>query len=447
MNGRMRGWRRWLPVGVAAVWGFPAAASAESEVNILLNKLVEKGILNNSDAGQIRREIEETKESRNKQLAKEIVPDSARNWKWKGDLRLRDEYRNLQGTGADRHRVRIRFRYGVEAKVNDELKVVSRIATGTTLGGSVSGSTATTPSDEPISTNKTFDDFFRKKPIVLDLAYAEYTPVLASPDAKVQLLGGVMEGPLWTVSQLVWDADLGWDGLAAKGSYRLGETASVFSNNGVFLLDSDESEPATLWVTQAGVMLTPFSAAGDPLAKNFKLTAALAYHDYVNTANSAKAGTDPITRESDNTTATDFNQLNPSVELASVVAEIPTALFWDWVHNTTASSHGNDGFVIGVKLGKATTPWSLKNGWEAGYMFERLERDAAFDEFVDSDFAGGGTNRRGNVAWVTFATLTNSTFGCKYFFNQRNLRNFGAGVTLTEDFHEDRVQLDWTTKF
>jgi hypothetical protein len=98
-------------------------------------------------------------------------------------------------------------------------------------------------------------------------------------------------------------------------------------------------------------------------------------------------------------------------------------------------------------VGKATVPWSLTKGWEAGYMFERLEPDAAFDEFVDSDFGGGGTNRRGNVIWVTLATLKNSTFGAKYFFKQDTLKNFGSGASLTREFREDRLQLDWVTKF
>src|SRR3989338_2452723 len=117
--GHLRGevrkpWRRWL-VGatvLVAASCLPGATQAASEVDILLNKLVEKGVLTNVEAGLIRREVSETKETRNKELAKEIVPDSARNWKWKGDLRLRNEYRNQEGSGSNVNRQRIRFRYG-----------------------------------------------------------------------------------------------------------------------------------------------------------------------------------------------------------------------------------------------------------------------------------------------------------------------------------------------
>jgi len=428
----MRALKRWMLAGAVALSCLPQAAQAESEVDILLNMLVENGTLTAVQAGHVRREINETKEKRNALLAKELVPDSARNWKWKGDLRLRDEARNRQGSGNDTHRSRIRFRYGFEGTVSDELKATARIATGSTT--------------DPISTNQNFDTFLNKKTIILDLANLEYTPSVPGI-SKASVVGGIMENPMWTVTPMVWDGDLSWDGVALKVSQELGPT-TLFSNSGVFSLDTDETETAALWVTQAGASFKPFADAEEELMKNLKLTGALAYHDYRNVANSAKAGTDPITRESDNTSgAKNFNQLNPSIELASQVAELPFSLFGDWVHNASASSTGNDGYAVGVKLGKAAIPWSLTKGWEAGYMFERLERDAAFDEFVDSDFGGGGTNRRGNVAWITLAVLKNSTFGVKGFFRQDALNNFGSGASLTQEFREDRFQMDWVTKF
>ncbi len=419
----MKHWTQWMLVGALALGSLPGVAGAASEVDILLDKLVEKGVLTNVEAGLIRREIAETKETRNKELTKEIVPDSARNWKWKGDIRLRNEYRNKVTTGADRNRQRIRFRYGVEAKVNDQLKVAARIATGST--------------SDPVSTNQSFDTFFNKKTIVLDQAYLQYTPEMPGI-SKLQLTGGMMENPLWTVGPLVWDSDLTWDGGAANISQEVGP-ATLFANGGLFSLDTDETESASLWVAQGGASVKLLPDAEEEALKNLKLTSALAYHDYRNVANSAKAGTDPITREGQNTAgAKDFNQLNPSVELASMVGGIPVAGFGDWVHNVSAGTERNDGFQAGFKLGKATTPWSFKNGWEGGYFYQELEEDAAFDEFTDSDFNDGGTNSKGHGFWVTLATLKNSTFGVKYL-KAEQLK--GAKT------NEDRVQMDWVTKF
>ena len=91
-----------------------------------------------------------------------------------------------------------------------------------------------------------------------------------------------------------------------------------------------------------------------------------------------------------------------------------------------------------LRVGKATTPWDLKKGWEAGYFYERLDADAAFDAFVDSDFGGGGTNHKGGVWYATLATLKSSTATLKYFT---------ADEVKGAKSREDRLQVDWVTKF
>ncbi len=333
----------WLLAALFLIGASPTMARAESEVDILLDKLVEKGILTKDEAVSVRGEIAGTKEARNKQIAKEIVPDSARNWKWSGDLRLRDEYRDRQGTGNDVHRQRIRFRFGSEGKINDSLKGKFRLSTGTDTDRE-----STLGSADPVSPNDTFDDFFRKKPIVLDLANVEWTPEVPGL-TKLTLVGGIIENPLWTVTPMVWDPDLSWDGAAIKVNQEVGPIA-FFSNAGAFALDSDESEEASLWVAQGGASVKVLPDASDEFSKNLKLATALAYHNYVNVANAVNAGTDPITREADNVTATDFNQVNSSIELSSQLNEVPFSVFGDWVHNTAASSAGNEGFTIGAKV-------------------------------------------------------------------------------------------------
>ncbi len=437
----MTKWRHWLKLGalITAVTCLPGISFAASEVDILLEKLVEKGVLSNIDAGIIRKEITETKEARNKEIAKDIVPTSARNWNWKGDIRLRNEFRDGEGDsstattntgrGTDNrvNRQRIRFRFGTEGKVAENLKANFRLATGT--------------AGDPVSTNQSFDVNFTKVSIFLDSANLEWTPAVPGI-TKTTLIGGIMENPLWTVGPMVFDGDTTFHGLAGKVSQEMGPV-TVFTNNGIFVLDTDETEPSALWMAQLGASakLFPDAALDDEFLVNLKLTGAVAYHDYMNTYRNAsgRADTDPLVREAQNTSAAeDFNQLNPTVELSSVVAGVPFSLFSDFVHNYGGENGANNGFQFGVKLGKATTPWSLKNGWEAGYFFQRLEQDAAYDEFADSDFLDGGTNNHGNVFWITLATLKNSTAGIK-FFKTENLK--GAKDT------ETRIQMDWVTKF
>ncbi len=427
-------------VGAFVLSCFPGAAWAESDVDILLNKLVEKGVLSGVEAGQIRREISDGKEAHSKQIAKDLVPDSSRNWRWSGDLRLREEYRNRTGSGTDTNRQRIRFRYGFEAKVTDALKVGARLATGSTT--------------DAVSTNQTLNTAFNHKPILLDRAFVAYTPEISGL-TDTRLAGGILETPFWWVGPLVWDEDLNFDGLTMHVAKDLTPMATVFTNDGLFVLQSDVNETANLWSAQGGVTIKPFpTELENELEKNLKLTAAVAYHDYQNVTNPfsengafAQAGGSSSTAAATPTTAqlkgnsagvADFNLLNPNFEIASQYADIPFSLFGDWVHNTGVSESGN-GFMIGVKAGKARIPFDLRKGWEAGYYFERLEPDATFGPFTDSDFGnGGGTNHRGHVYWVKLATLKNSVLQLKYS-NTRQVVGTKANA--------DTFQTDWVTKF
>lgn len=437
----MRRWRQWLYGGVLvfAIVSLPGGAFAASEMDILLDKLVEKGILTNVEAGLVRREVQETKEERNKQLAKEIVPDSARNWKWKGDIRLRDEFRNRIGSGTDINRTRIRFRYGFEAKVNDELKVGARIATGSTT--------------DPVSTNQSLNTAFNHKNFLLDRAFAEYTPAIPGI-TKLKVTGGVIENPFWIVGPLVWDDDLNFDGVAAHLEQEIGPV-TVFTNDGLFSLQTDVTEAATLWSAQAGAIVKLVPDSEEEVLKNLKFTSAVSYHDYQNVTNpfsennafalaggsTAGAGTGaPSTAQLKGNSAfvNDFNLINPTVELSSQYRDVPFSLFGDWIHNTEVQNGLSNGSQIGLKVGKARIPFDVLKGWEAGYFFERLEPDATFGPFTDSDFGNGGTNHRGHVWWFKLAMLKNSTLGFKYF-NTQEVKGSKANA--------DTLQLDWVTAF
>lgn len=424
----MRRWTRGFVAAAIALIGLPGPMWAASEVDILMGKLVQKGILSASEAEEIRQEIAATKRDRNQQLAKELVPDSSRTWAWSGDLRLRNEYRNRTGSGNDVNRQRIRFRYGVDAKVADNLKVGARLATGST--------------NDPISTNQSFNTAFNHKTIVLDRALVEYTPEIPGV-TDTKLAGGIIPNPFWTVGQLVWDDDLSFDGAAVHLAKTLGPV-TLFTNDGLFSLTTDVTEAASLWSAQGGATLTPFTDSDNELLNSMKVTGALAYHDYKNVTNpvSEQGATSTIATaggpKGNSAALGDLNLLNPTVEISSQLVGVPFGIFGEWVHNTAVAS-GAGGFQIGARVGRASTPLDLKKGWEGGYYFEELAPDATFGAFTDSDFGSGGTNHRGHVYWLKFATLKNSSLQLKYF-NTREVK----GPTKN---HADTFQADWVTKF
>ncbi len=426
-------WARWLFAGVMVLSGFPGVARAESEVDVLLKKLVEKGILSDVDAKQIRQEIIETKDVRNAQLAKEIVPESARNWKWGGDIRLREEYRNQTGDGKDLNRQRIRFRYGFEAKANDQLTVGARFATANT-------STAGNPNlNSPISANQSFDTSFNHLAFWLDRAYVNYTPDVPGI-TKFKLSGGVIENPYWHREQLVWDDDLNFAGANVHAEEQLGPV-NLFTNLGAYSLNTNIVRSSALWAVQGGTVIQPFKDSGSgELVDNLKLTGALAYYDYMNVTGKASDTTALANAgglSGSSSSLKDWNLLNPNFAIDSQLMGVPFGFYGDWVHNTAAFEKGN-GVLVGLKVGNAQVPFDLKKGWEAGYYFEHLEPNGTFGALSFSDFGNGGTNHRGSAYWVKLAVLKNSTVG----LTALNTQELSGSKN-----HVDTYQMDWVTKF
>ena len=113
---------------VSILLGIAGSGMAQaSEVDVLLQKLVEKGILSSSEAQAVRSETNEevAKQDKEKQEAvkeevkKSILPDWVKNTKLTGDFRLRYEYKRDKGSEVATNRPRFRLRAGLEDQVND----------------------------------------------------------------------------------------------------------------------------------------------------------------------------------------------------------------------------------------------------------------------------------------------------------------------------------------
>lgn len=421
----------WIVVGaVLAAGGLVGTADAASEVDILLDKLVEKNILTNVEAGTIRQEIAQSKQGGASAAVKDVVPKDAQRITLSGDLRLREEYRD-RTNASNANRQRMRFRFGAKAAVSEQLEVGARLVTGGAAGD-------LNESSEPVSTNQTFSDTFAKRNFNLDTAYVKYAPAWPVEGLSTVLWGGLFENP-FVSTPLIWDGDLAFSGAATQLAYTAGPVAP-FLTLGVFPIDSDGfgTDNPNLWAVQGGLTLTPGLATGTEVLDHLKVRTALAYYDYQNVDKHAIVNTQSgNTNDAGSVTSKDFNELNPLIELSSSALGVPVALWSDFVTNTHASAQ-DSGYQFGLKLGKASKPFSLTEGWEAGYFYERLEADAVFDGFADSDFGGGGTNTQGHAYWLTLASLKNSTIGAR-FINAKEVK--GAKT------HENRVQVDWVTKF
>ncbi|MDP3722658.1 MAG: putative porin [Candidatus Omnitrophota bacterium] len=419
----MRRWKRSVLVGAVIAGCFPAAAWASAEVDLLLDKLVEKSVLTRQEVVELRGEMAECKDAGNKQLAKEIVPQWAQSLSMSGDLRFRHES-FWRDNNPDRHRERARLRLGIKGAISEQLEAGVRLATGTNL--------------DPVSTNQSAQDIFDKKDLFVDQAYLKFTTKGLGPWEVLPLTvwGGKFENP-FTSTSLVWDGDLTPEGLAASLTPTWGPVG-FFATGGLFPIDeiNADAEDPLLLGSQAGLTWAVAKDASEEWLKHLKVKAALGYYDYKNlesTFDNSNSNFGNTRRPGNATLLYDFDEVDWLGELSTVVVGRPLTLWADAVKNS-AVAKSDEGFQLGVKLGKADRPLA----WETGYFWQRLEADAVVGQFTDSDFGEGGTNRDGHVFHATLGTLKNSTLGFKWFITE---------AISGPDNSIDRLQVDWLTKF
>lgn len=142
------------------------------------------------------------------------------------------EYPPILNTTEDRNRFRIRARLGVEADLFDGFTAGLRIATGS--------------DSSPVSTNQTLGGSggnFSKYSLWLDRAFLRYD--LALSDSPFNHYGmfdktdlvlnvGRFDQPFWSPTDLVWDTDLGFDGVAFQAKRELRPGFTTFAVGGAF---------------------------------------------------------------------------------------------------------------------------------------------------------------------------------------------------------------------
>jgi len=337
-----------------------------------------------------------------------------------GDFRYRHEYFNIEGADEDRHRHRIRARLGVAAQVQDDLKMVLRLATG---------------GDDPVSTNQTLDGAFSSKTIVLDQAYMIWSPEVLG---GVNIHAGKMAAPFHTPmkSQLIWDGDLTFEGIALSHVIDRGESR-IFANGGLFWVDERaDSSDTLLYGGQIG--------AGRTIAPDTSIRIGGSYYYYSQVdgcrafyddedAFGNSAVIDPNGNGRQLLYTQDYHLVEGFAELETKAAGLPIAFFADYVLNTEADSD-DTGYMLGARLGKASKPGE----WEVTYNYRKVEADAVVGLFTDSDFRGGGTDGKGHQIGVGYALGRKLSVAATYFICD-------AGIDNGKSY--ERGQVDLMFKF
>lgn len=414
-----------------------APQARAGEVDLLVQKLVEKGILTPGE-GQVL--ITETKEEVKKQIASgkyENLPTWLQTMKLKGDFRLRYQHDRHSSTDTE-NRARIRARLGVEAKVNDQMKVGIGIATGKVSDPrSTNVTLGQTGSKDSAYNTETPGSF---KNIILDYAYGEYAFT-----KDLTLIGGKFANPLWRATDLLWDSDLNPEGVAVTFSHTVSPSMDIFMNNLLFILDEDttkESKYPMMGAVQPGMKYK--------ISDSLSLKGAVAGYFF-----SGVEKRDTFRNWSTNSVngsnyKYNYNSVNPSMELSMkepLGGVVPyAAVFSEGVFNISKDvDNARGGFAAGVKFGAEKV--SNKGDWQAKLIYAKLSRDAWMDVFPDSDRYSGKTNMKSYEAALAYGLGKNTYLELDYYYSQ-SLSKVAESTTGPAGYRPAHtLQIDWNLKF
>jgi hypothetical protein len=380
-------------------------------------------------------------------------------WQWKGDLRVRNDTIQQEFNPVDRNRGRFRLRAGAMVRVNDDTRVEVQFATGE--GG------------DARSSNQTFTDANSRKALDLDLAYVEW-----SPTDTLKFTAGKMRYPWVRTQSYFFDNDVNPEGLAAAWQ----QGATGFFGSAFY---TGLAERAT--AADSGMVGAQFGWR-DARSDGSRRSLALAYYDHravrgYNPFQGASASSSGFGPYGNTTTtslgtcrravvsgngavspclANDYDILELSGEQQFTLGGRPLMLFANVARNLKADFGVTAGvpaqsvpagldtaFAIGFNYGRADA--MIPGSWEFGYLYQSIEKDALFGQWIDSDFASGATDGRGSAVRGVWQVGRSWRLNATYMFNETNVDVPAAivlplGVSGTARRY-DRLQVDLNWAF
>ena len=411
-----------------------------------------------SDQATVNAELQESVDRGSDNLARTIGESAASGWvsrwQWRGDLRVRNDTIQQEFNPVDRNRGRFRLRAGAMVRVNDNTRVEVQFATGE--GG------------DARSSNQTFTDANSRKALDLDLAYVEW-----SPTDTLKVTAGKMRYPWVRTQSYFFDNDVNPEGMAA--AWQQGATGFFGSVFYAGLSERSSFADSSMVGAQAGWR----AAASDGSRKLL----ALSYYDHgavqgYNPFQGAGAGAAGLGAYGNTTTtsaaacrravyssagvvspclANDYDivellgeyQFNVGLQPLTLFANVARNLKADvGVVSSTPSSNVPAGldtaWAVGFNYGRANA--NLPGSWEIGYLYQKVEKDALFGQWIDSDFAAGNTDGGGSAFRGAYQLSRNWRFNVTYMSNETNLDVPAAIAVLpgatVKDRGYDRLQVD-----
>ena len=416
---------------------FGSGPTKAGEIDLLIEKLVEKNILSRSDAKELISEIQKEgvkQKEAIKQVATEAakeevksgvkLPEWVKKTKFTGDFRLRYQSEETDNDNRPRRdRGRIRLRAGVGSQINERWAAGFGICSG---------------GANPRSSLQTFDNNFETGDLRLDYAYAKYRPL-----KLLDITGGKFKNPLWQARTFLWDSDIRPEGVAIGLSRKIRPEIEAFTTLAYFILDefSNDTADPEMWAFQPGIKW------------NFKdknyLKLAGAYYATDNLKGNNfpySAGTNST--DSSGNLLNDYKALTADIELGFGFKEpVPfIALLGQCVSSSADDDidldghKDNEGWLLGVKFGDKKV--SKLGDWQVVYNYRRLERDAWPDFLCHSSFYNGSTNAKGNELAVSLGISKNVNIVLDYF-RAKQIRLNTDNLEREQDWLALDLNLKW----
>ena len=383
-----------------------------------------------------------------------------------------DVYTNVT---EDRLRLRARARLKIDAKVTEGIKAGLRLSTGN--------------QKDPVSTNQTLGTYDNRYQTVWDQVYLEYKGYDEDRYPYLTLVGGRMPNP-WMSTDLVWDGDLAFEGVAAtyrknlRGSDNLLDMTehdqTMFATIGAFPLQEVDWSANDKWLYGGQV------GAEFQYIDQSKLKFALAYYVFDNITGVRNKTTDskdmdytaPQYMQKGNILFNIRNSNDPAAELWALAAqyrEINLTASYDmasyaplhvvmsgdmvknigydqkaidrraqgvveraqgWQYQSDPTKARTLGYQLGVTVG-----WPVVTqigNWNVSLFYKYLERDAVLDAFTDSDFHLGGTDAKGWIVTYNYGLEDNAWVSARWITSD-SIDGAQMGV--------DSLQVDVNAKF
>jgi Putative porin len=424
---------RWiLAAAITGLFGV-SAAPASADMETLLDKLHEKGVLSDDDYQDMKTEARSTRraealknagEAEKEQTAKASsasalkVPEALKSMELYGDLRMRYENRIARAasdaaTSEERQRWRYALRVGVRGDVSDDFFYGIRLDTGT-YGRSA---WVTMGDDNSSNGSKSSQSNKSSDALAVGLAFIGWKPT-----DWAQVITGRQNNPLYTTS-MVWDPDITPEGVSEKFSFKLGDNATLFAVAGQYIY-SQIGKRTGIWngatlnspslglgSSQSTILLASELGGAYKFTETTSAKAAVNFYKYRLTADDTVFNTN---FQGTGGTANDLGLRNLQVveipmEVRFPVASLSGMVFADYAWNTQGNDRAdasatpqiegqNKALMVGLSLASSSVPQSANQGpalgnyspkkgtWEVRTYYQRTQQFALDQNMLDSDF-------------------------------------------------------------